>query len=429
MSFRRNDLRFALAVPVRENELVVTPAERLDEALAAEPTAFLVIGGRPARALRARGYEAVPLLPLPNAAEPELLVPAGQAGPVRYAIRGWRPGTSAATRARNLVAREALARGLVPAGREAVTAASRVAGPPFFVAAASERLGLDAAGWFASFGQWPQPHSRGAFYLFRAGEAEPAWVLKFARVTGLEELFDRDERGLNLAARSPEIVARHAPRLVGRFEVDGLHASVETAAVGERLPAVLEREGLAALERLAAWLVQMAEETVAPPETLEPERERLRGLVDALPPVPAVLQHGDLGGDNAVFGRDDFTVVDWESAREHGFPLWDLFYLLTGGLATLDGLRDEGRRDEHFARLWRGELPSSEVLFRWTRRAVEALDLAPEAVGPLATGLWRSYAAHDAETAAKREHEPATVRFARRWTSDPALGSGWSAWR
>ena len=457
MSFRRADLRFALPQPARSatvlgglpeweaaleeaglsldgRDLVVAPAALASEALALRPETLLLEGRG-----RLPGWSAQLLLPLPTESEPELVLPAGQPEPVRYAIRGWRPATSPAMRARNFVAREALARGFVLPGRATVTAGSRRPGPPFFVAAANRELGLGAEGWFASFGPWPQRHSRGAFYLFPAGAPEPAWVLKFARMPGLEALFDRDERGLRLVERSPEIVRNHAPRVVGRLEVDGLHAVVETAAIGRRLPAVLGSnstpgERLAALERLADWLLRIGTETKAPPDTLEPERRRIAAVeglarfVEELPPVPAVFQHGDIGGDNVFFRGDTFTVVDWESVREHGLPLWDLFYLLTGGLALLDGLDDESRRDEHFVRLWRGDLPSSDVLFRWTRRAVEALGLRDEAVGRLATLLWLSYAAEDAPKA-RGPLEPATVRFARRWLEDPALGPGWDRWR
>jgi hypothetical protein len=457
MSLRRADLRFALPQPARAatvlgglsawekaleeaglslggRELVVAPAALASEALALQP-ATLLLEGR----ARLPGWSAQMLLPLPTPAEPELVLPAGRPGPVRYAIRGWRPGASPAMRARNAVAREALARGLVPPGRATVTAASRRPGLPFFVAAANRELGLGAEDWFASFGPWPQRHSRGAFFLFLPGEPEPAWVLKFARLPGLEALFERDERGLQLVERSAVIVKSHAPLFVGRLEVDGLHASVETAATGRRLPSVLgsrapRAERLKALERVAEWLLRIGMQTKAPPDTLEPERRRLAGVeglarfVEELPPVPAVFQHGDVGGDNVVLRGETFTVVDWESAREHGLPLWDLFYLLTGGLALLDGLDDESRRDEHFVDLWRGDLPSSDVLFRWTRRAAEALGVPQEAVGRLATLLWLSYAAEDAPKA-RGPLEPATVRFARRWLEDPALGSGWDRWR
>src|SRR6185369_3324754 len=98
------------------------------------------------------------------------------------------------------------------------------------------------------------------------GSSLPRWALKFARVPGNEGPFDLDERGLGLAAAAGGTVAAHAPRLLGRFSVDRLACSVETATVGRRLLAVLggslsrERK-LAEVERVAAWIEAVATET------------------------------------------------------------------------------------------------------------------------------------------------------------------------
>lgn len=437
-------------------DLVVAPARRAAEALALAPELLVLEGGRPARRLRAARLSPLVLLPLPDAERPELLLPAGHCAPVRYAVRHWRPGTSTATRARNVLARELVARGLVPPGRRTLTVASHPGGDPFFVAAAREALEVQATDWFASFGRWAKPFSRGAFFLFAERDPAPTWVLKFARIPGLEGLFDRDERGLRLAERSPPVVSSHAPRLVGRFDVHGLHASVETAAHGEAVVAALDSsrprsERLAVVDRIADWLVRLGTETAAPPHALEPERRRLaaevvprwaaqglpQDLVEKLPPVPAVFQHGDVFGENVVLdGRGGFTVLDWESAREHGLPLWDLFYFLTRAIAMLDDLRTEEEREVHFVRLWRGELPSSKVLFRWTRRAVSAGGIPPDAVGSLATLLLLSYALLDLDQVAAIEDAegsgqpaPTTALFARRWLSEPGLGPAWDSWR
>jgi thiamine kinase-like enzyme len=160
-------------------------------------------------------------------------------------------------------------------------------------------------------------------------------------------------------------------------------------------------------------------------------------VIEKLPLVPAVLQHGDVYGENVLLAGDGgFTVVDWESAREHGLPLWDILYFLTRAIAALDDLRTEAEREEHFVQLWLGELPSSELLFRWTRRAVEAVGIPTEAVGTLATLLWLSYAQLDSDQAAEIEaiegaaaEQPATVQFARRLLTEPGLGPGWERWR
>jgi hypothetical protein len=482
MSLRRADPRFALPrfartaavlgdlsgwrdgleqagvelVEAERAELIVAPAAGAAEALASHPGLLVLEGGRPARRLRAEGLSTTVLLPLPDVERAELLLPAGHAGPVRYAVRQWRPGHSARTRVRNALARELIGRGLVPPGRRTVTVASRSRGEPFFVRAAREALDLEAASWFVSFGRWAKRFSRGTIFLFAEHEDEPRWVVKFARIPGLGDIFDRDERGLRLAAGSAGIVAGHAPRFVGRFEVDGLHASVETPARGESLTAALDSsrpasERLAVVEHIAEWLVGVGAETSAPPKALEPELRRLEAevvprwageglaqdVIEKLPPVPAVLQHGDVYGENVVLDEiGGFTVLDWESAKEHGLPLWDLFYFLTRAIAALDDLQTEAEREEHFVRLWRGELPSSELFFRWTRRAVAELGIQPEAVGTLATLLWLLYAQLDHDQAAEIEavegtaaEQPITVLFARRWLSEPGLGPSWDRWR
>src|SRR5207249_2997999 len=120
------------------------------------------------------------------------------------------------------------------------------------------------------------------------------------------------------------------------------------AAVGELLKRLLEsrlprREGIRHIERIAAWIVEISRRTKAAPDALEAERARLLQdvvpawadlggrpeLVHSLPPIPPVLQHNDLGCWNIVVGDGSFTALDWESARSHGLPLWDLAYFLT----------------------------------------------------------------------------------------------------
>ena len=274
-------------------------------------------GGRPAAASGAAGWSPLALLPLPDLERPELLLPAGRAVPVRYAVRQWRPGTSAATRARNVLARELTGRGFVPPGRPMLTVASRTGGDPAFVQAARDVLELDASDWFLAFGPLGEALLARGVLPLPGQEPDPAHVLKFARIPGLGELFDRDEQGLRLAANGPALIADHAPSFLGRLQVDGLHASVETAARGESLMAAIapsrpRSERLSTVELIAEWLVRVGAETASRPELLEPERRRLaaevvprweelpRGFVDDLPPIPAVFQHGDVFGENVV---------------------------------------------------------------------------------------------------------------------------------
>jgi len=79
-------------------------------------------------------------------------------------------------------------------------------------------------------------------------------------------------------------VVAHAPRHLGRFELDGYHASLETAARGQKLAAFLRqpisrRRKLEVLDRVADWLIQVARETAVPVEALAEERERFERQV------------------------------------------------------------------------------------------------------------------------------------------------------
>ncbi len=307
----------------------------------------------------------------------------------------------------------------------------------------SERRGL-----FLTFGQGDSL-SRNAFQLFRGGSDRPEWVLKFARVAGYSERFDNDERGLKLAQAAGGSVASHAPRLVGRFDVDGVHASLETAAAGRRLPDVLAAPGdraakLRLIERIGGWIVELGRLTQTPSETMGAERERLRSevvpswrelgalpeLVGELPPLQAVSQHNDLGAWNVVAADDDFVVVDWENHRKAALPLWGLLYFLANALVLLDGSDAPGDLPAGMARLFAGEASSSPVLFSLVRRAAEAAAVPPDAVGAIATLCWLSHslsaADHNIDLAAFTPGDPPRVHgiegMAQAWMAHPRSG-------
>jgi hypothetical protein len=208
---------------------------------------------------------------------------------------------------------------------------------------------------------------------------------------------------------------------------------------------------LRVVEAVAAWLLEVAQTTRSAPERLEPERRRLADdvlphwrelgagddLVAGLDSISAVFEHRDLGSWNLVAAGDGFTAVDWESSLRDGFPLWDLLYFLTDALAHLDGASPLERRAEHAARLHRGELGSSAILFSWVRRIVDALAIPPQSVGRLATLCWLHHGvSHIARRAAAESVAPSTSGIApyldgiaRLWLTDRALGPGWEAWR
>jgi hypothetical protein len=473
----RTDVRFLLPEPVETVQLVgaakdlavafervgVEVVER-DGALvygmggdiaAVDGRAAVAVEGSDARReLRRAGLAARGFLPLPGLDRATVVLPLDEREPTAYAVRNWGGRPDGLRALRNRLAPVLLARGIAPPGRARLTLGVPRPGAPFLVAAAAE-LGVPAdAALFLSPGA-SDLLSRGVLHVFPRGAREPHWAIKFSRVAGNLAPFEREERGLRLAAEAGEPVASHAPRLLGRFSAGGVPASLETAARGERLVSLLESTDsraskLAALDRIAGWLVDVGRRT-AVPGALGPELERLRSavlpawaadgageeLLDGLDALPAVLVHDDLGSWNVLVDGDAFTAVDWEGARRHGLPLWDLLYLLAYATLPLDRVPVEAATDA-LVDLFLGRSPSSPFVFGWIRRAVAALGTEPAVVARLATLAWLhhglSRAARSAavgaaggvpsEGLARAPHE-----FAARWLSEPGLGAGWSAWR
>jgi hypothetical protein len=442
--------RASVTVSTNGNEpldLVAGPTERAEEALALRPRA-VILEGRGGRGLARAGFRRRTYLPLPRHFDPIVFVPLGEEGPARYAVEQWAFADSRRKQLRNRVVGALAGRGLLPPVRPQVVIGS-VQEPPFVVRGAFE-LGLpEDARQLLVAGQGDD-YSRATFLLFEPGADEPSWALKFARLPVHLRSFEREQRGLELAREAGGVVAARAPRWLGSFEAEGLQCTLESAARGKPLVAVLrsspDRAGnQQTVERVCAWLVDVARATRKGPETLQDERRRLgeevlpawgldASLVDAVQELPAVLQHNDVGSWNVVVGGDAFTVLDWEEAVRHGLPLWDLFYFLVDATAHLDGAPD---RAEHFEQLFLGEAPSSGLLFRWTRTMVDALELPHDSAGPIATLCWLHHGLADEHRAAgasdprPRTHVALGMlrELGERWLQHPGLGAGWARWQ
>jgi hypothetical protein len=435
-------------------DVAVAPVRAASSAASLGARAVILEGRNGAKRLRPAFSHVERFLPIPDSLEPQVLVPLDRRRITRYVLRQWTLPRGIVRRTRNLVAELALSRTTLPDVRPSLAVGTNDGGPPFLVAEAGA-FGVPAdVDWFLTLGHG-DVLTRAVFQLFERDSSEPSWVLKFSRVRGYSDVFDRDERALRLAAEGGPTVTAHAPRLLGRLEAAGLHAALETAAVGRKLTLFLQRRGTTEAKRrlidsIAAWLIEVGLATRASPDALEPERERLRndvvpvwaeydvdGLLEAIPPVPAVLQHNDPGSWNIIVQGDRFTAVDWESARQHGFPLWDLVYFLTDALVHLDGEDfPPARRDRHTARLWRGEAPSSPILFDWMRRGADAFGLSREDAAAIVTLSWLHHGTSPARRAALGDThgvelegpEPVALRAARIWLTEPGLGRRWEAW-
>jgi hypothetical protein len=223
-------------------ELAVAPARLAARALDSGADAILVEGnGR--RALQRSGYHIQRLLLRPNRERPTLALPLDHPQAASYALERWSLLDRGWKRARMQAARVLMSRGPFPAwSLPLVTVATRTGRTPFLIAAAHE-LGVPSdAGWFLALGQG-DALSRNVFHLFPPSSSTPTWILKFARVPGYSDPFDRVEDGLRMADEAGGAVALRTPRLLGRFEMGGIRASVESAAVGRRLWALLLTPG------------------------------------------------------------------------------------------------------------------------------------------------------------------------------------------
>jgi hypothetical protein len=440
----------------REPPDVVVSTAHLAAGASSMGARSVIVEGSRESTFRGGDYRTRRALLRPTRERPTLALPLDHPTRAAYALERWSVVDRRWKAARMRTARALVSRGRFPGwASPLVTVATRDGGPPELIAAAAE-VGIPAdAGWFLTFGQGDSL-SRNAFQLFRPESDHPDWILKFARVAGYSERFDNDERGLELARAAGGVVAERSPRLVGRFDVEGLHASVETAAVGGRLRDLLATPGnrtvkLAVIDRIGEWIVELGRLTRGAAETTAAERKRLRtevlpswselgastDLVDALPPLPAVLQHNDLGTWNVVADEREFVVVDWENVREGALPLWDLLYFLADAYVLVDGPAGPEQLPARVARLFAGEAPSSPLLFAWVRRAVDEAGVPPDAVGALVTLCWLSHGhalgAHNDDLAVFTPGDPPRAHgiegIGRAWLTHPALGSGWSVWR
>jgi hypothetical protein len=436
-------------------DVVVSDSAGLAQSLPTGAAALVVDGDRRVgRRLRRRGLATVQLLPLPVAGSPVAYLDLEHRRAASYGIAEGIVHGERWRMARNRVASELARLGLFPPPRRLVTLAGARAGPPAFVAAAAELGVARDVGWLMLVSSGSVVR-RNAFLLFPPGAIAPRHVIRFARVRDLAQPFERDARAAELVAATGGVVAQRAPRFLGRIEVDGYHAALESAATGAKLAVLLRRpiartRKLAVLEAIARWLIDVARQTAAPPAALAAERTRLardvvsywsdRGvgpdLVESLAPVPATFRHNDVAEENVVVDRDRFSVLDWEFAQPVGLPLGDLVYFAVRTLRIADGAFTEQERDRHFVELLSGRAESSPILFRWIRELVEALSIGPEAVGAIVTLDWLDRGKlsvdgrHRAEAVGGSRLAPDFAeRAAHAWLGDPALGSTWDRWR
>jgi hypothetical protein len=385
-------------------------------------------------------------LPLPDPTAPTVLLDltdrrAAAAGAGTGLVPGGRRGVF-----KHRVGRGLLRVGLFPPVRTVYTvrAPSTI---PAIVERSREVTGFAPNGWFLK--TEPDEWRRCVFYVYRATSRHPDAVIKFSRRRGDTGKSAREVTGLHILASGPQVAQERSPRLLGSFDIDGYHADVQTAVRGKTLTRVLDSPGSRAgkvghLEAVHRWLCDVARASAtrrtAAPENLRTAATPQQGhpntradLTAVLAAAPSVFMHGDLSDGNVMIGKE-FSIIDWEYAEPHGLPLWDQLKLALYSLPLLDGAHSEAQHTDHLTALFRGQLPGSDLLFRWLRDLALASGVRPDQVPALISlglryRLARRMARRLAETEGDLGSWAPVDKFTEIWFSAPDLGLDWSAWQ
>jgi hypothetical protein len=417
----------------RRCDLVVAPVELLVAAAGCDAPALLLTGHVPRRQLRKAGLRGQRFMPIPSLEQPSYALPLDRPRLARYVLLKLSAPPTRVKVLRNRALALAIRLGVkLP---HSLTLAFRNDALPQLVGATHE-LGLpERLEYVLALGRATE---RGSFHLFQPGARRPSWIAKFDRgpIDQIEP--PTDAEGLRLIAETGGEVAAHAPHSYGVAEVGGRPLVVESVAPGAPLVNVLRAPRRFAgkrklVEAVASWLVDLGSASLGATEETDPLRglqvaEKLASELEfdldeirrRVAGLPTVLEHGDVGLEHVLADGSSFVVIDWELARAGGMPLHDLAFFLSQALPVLNGEVDDPRfgRREAFARLFRGESPSSPLLFASFARACEAWGIPKDAVPALVSVTWLRIAEVDV-----RRH------FAEVWFSDPELGLGWSAWQ
>jgi hypothetical protein len=439
-------------------DLVVAPADQAARALAVGAETALVLGGRVDRAVLG-GLESTVYRAVPDLAAPEYLVPLHQPKALRYFYDFLRVAPGRAKWWRNRIAARAGGSALgrfVPAD-QLVTVVGARADVPAALRPVADATGMAVEGWLLGLGP-PHAERRVVFSLFEPASRMPRLVAKLDRLPGARDAEDggqvREEDVRELELRAPPLKG-HVPHVLPPMIVGESSVSIESAGAGFVMTDYLRgpfrrSKKLTAIDRVATWLIEVAVASAREGEgplsdvTLTsgppPADSAPVAQPGAVGGIPEVVEHGDLWSGNVILGPDGkFTVIDWADANPRGLPLRDLLYFLSESLAWVDGTSTHAERVRHFAALFRGEAPSSAVLFRWVRAMVEALGIERDAVGPLATCCWDDLASRRRaalsttptlilESMGPDAVEPA-LRKAELWNRESGLGAAWDAWR
>ena len=266
-------------------------ASRFGRALAAQPKMLILEGRVPRRVLADAGYQSAHLLALPSPSAPRLVVPLSSRPAISAALR-----PSAAARCPELAsgARRSQASSfrLAP-GKVVATVAARQTTRPWFLEEVGRHVEVSpSVPWFLWLGSGDPPTAGAA----PCRDTNGGWALKFSRVVGNDEPFQREERAAHAAQQLPTALARRVPRLLYRGTHHGLPFLLETRFAGRSLHEALQStwpiaRRLDYVESVAQWLRKLALATRTSPTSLASERIRLSAVVG-----PAWANQATIGG-------------------------------------------------------------------------------------------------------------------------------------
>lgn len=249
---------------------------------------------------------------------------------------------------------------------------------------------------------WRSESGRVIVYRFLDGDVQPSAIVKMNLMTTAAAKCIAEAATLGRLGPSARCAGARLPRplLLGRM--DDQPVLLQTVVDGRTVASLLTSQPTRfseAMKCLVVWLARwnratlairpldrelLDREILAPAALLAPLIERGKEYQDWLTvhcamvkglQVPFVATHNDLTMWNILLdGKGDLGVIDWESARDAGFPLIDFFYAVTDAVASAQGYIDRQKAfEECFAR--NGAYANAvRALLRRVRVAVEIPD-------------------------------------------------------
>lgn len=266
------------------------------------------------------------------------------------------------------------------------------------------------------------PVGKIVFLTFVAGEALPRFVVKLGRLTLHNDAIQAEYRALQLVSAHGCHGRVRTPKPLLCWEHDGRLCLLQSVLDGPDLWRANSRaRSLAFLDPIVDWLIHLAHMTRGPraqqsAETFtelihrvaghvrsEPEHAMLEEItrrLDRRPvdPAPQIVEHGDMGTWNVTVARDGtIGILDWESSRDDGFPVVDLFYFLAYYGFMVDAALASADRLQSFVETFFGHGTFARVATSVVHRYTDALGLSRGWLGALFVACWLQQVTIDVE--------------------------------